>query len=75
MDLKFCVDIVFLRSTIALGETVGVGTYDGLTNPAFRTYLDNEAAKSCTKVTFDSLRAPFKKSLRMDMLNKDISSR
>lgn len=73
-DLKFCVDIDFLPSAIALREIMGVRTYDVLADVALRMYLDDEAVEIRTKVTLDSLDKVVKKGLQMDMRSKDISS-
>lgn len=75
VDLKYCVDIEYLKSTIALGLIPSVSSYEELTGNTLREYLDNEAAESRNTVTLTSLESIIKRELRMDMKNPDGSAR
>lgn len=71
VDLRFCVNIEYLKSTIALGLINDVESYDGLTNETLRHYLENEANESHKNVTLERLDSIIKKELRMNMRNND----
>lgn len=75
VDLNFCVDIDFLRSTIALGEISAVSSYDDLTDEVLRNYLESETAESRSKMTIEALDSLIRKNLRTDMHNKEVISR
>lgn len=51
VDLKFCVDIEYLKSTIAYGLIRDARSYDSLTDENLRAYPENEATETRNTVT------------------------
>lgn len=67
VDLKFCVDIEFLKSALALGMIEDADSYETLSDTTLRSYLNTEASESQYYVTLPGLDSIVKRELKMDM--------
>lgn len=75
VDMKYCVELDVLKSTIEMGIIANKRKYDTLNDNALRQYLENEAADSRSTRTLSGLDAIVRKDLNMDIKNKDARSR
>lgn len=70
VNLKFCVDAQFLRSTIRLGFIEDVMSYEELTDTQLTAYLESMCGESTEFMTLSTLDALVKSKLRMNMREK-----
>lgn len=45
VDLKFCIDVDYIRSTLSFGLISGTGSYDDWSDGIFHTDLDTRASE------------------------------
>lgn len=65
----------WLESVIDLGFIEKVTEYDNLTDDQLRTYLDSNVESSKDVITIDMLDKNLEDNMRMDMNDKDATSR
>lgn len=75
VNLKFCVDVDYLQSTIALGFLEGADCYKTLTDSQVQAFVAKRAEESKEAVTLDKLYKIVKDELRTNMRNSDATAR
>lgn len=75
VDLKFCVDVEFLTSSIALGFIPDADDFNTVTDEQVRDFLDSRATESKETVTLNGLNDIVQRELRTDMRNKNAKAR
>lgn len=75
VDFKFCVNVEFLESSIALGFITGAKDYDSLTDEQVRHFLTKRAEESKEAVTLDKLDEIVGRELRTNMRNTNALAR
>lgn len=75
VDLKFCVNVEFLESSIALGFITGANDYKSLSDELVRTFLEQRAEESKEVVTLEKLDEIVSRELRTNMRNTNASAR
>lgn len=75
VDLKFCVDVEFLESSIALGFISNATDYDTLKDQDVREFLEERCKESKETVTLDQLDKLVQNKLRTDMKNNNATAR
>ena len=75
IDLKFCIDVEYLESSIALGFIPGVDSYETLTDTEVRNFLNSRAVESKEVVTLDKLDKIVDGELRTNMRNNNATAR
>lgn len=75
VDLKFCVDVEFLESSIALGFITDAPDYKSLTDEQVRNFLSKRAEESKEVVTLEKLDGIVSRELRTNMRNTNAAAR
>lgn len=75
VDLKFCVDVEYLESCMALGFIDTATDYNSLTNEDVRKVLDDRCRESKEVLTMESLDVIVERELRTDMKNTNATAR
>lgn len=75
VQLKFCLDVVWIESLIDLGFIDDVSSYETLTDDQLWTYLDKKSEESKETVTLDTLDDIVSKKLRIKISDSDAESR
>lgn len=75
VDLKFCVDVEFLESSIVLEFITDASNYEDLTDEQVRAFLAARATESKEVVTLDMLDDIVKRELRTNMKNNNATAR
>lgn len=55
VEVKFCADVDFLESTVALGSILDAASYKALTGTQVRAFLEDCAKEAKNVVTLDML--------------------
>ena len=74
-NLKYCLDAEYLQAAILLKRITNVESYDALTDEQLRVFLENKSKESENTITLASLDKIISNSLRMNMNDRDASSR
>lgn len=75
VEIKFCVDVDFLGSSIDLGFIDGADSYDTITSDLVRSFLESRAKESKEIITLKKLDKIVAEELRMNMWNTDATAR
>lgn len=75
VELKFCVDVDFIESSITLGFVENATSYEKLTDEQLRTFLEGRVQESKDVVTLDTLDKIVKNRLHTDMRNTNAKTR
>lgn len=75
VDLKFCIDVDFLESTITLGFIKNMSSCDDLLKKNVRTFLKERAQESKSAVTLQRLDKIVKDEPRKKMKKSDAKAR
>lgn len=75
VDLKFCMDVDFLESSIDLGFITNDTSYEDLTDEQVRAFVETRSADSKEVVTLEKLDKIVKNELRTNMKNSNAKAR
>lgn len=74
-DIKLCVDVEFLESSIALRFPRAARNYEFRTDNQVQTFLDNLCKKLKESITLESLNSIVKNELQTNMKHSNATAR